>query len=271
MVATLVILVWGVVAAVVALRCGVGLEPATGWPTPRPPGSLRRLGVLSAAGLLGWMLLIAVAMSIAQALAPGSLPVSVAASALVSAAFGTFLLLLLPRPHSAPSGHTLPRGALLGVVGLLLTLPWVYLTLTGTLAVLKWWGVEVEPTHQTLRTLAETSSPGLIVLLIISTAIITPVFEEALFRGAIQGFCVAALTDPARPDARWPRWGGIAIAALIFAGMHAPWSIPAIFVLGLGLGYLYERTGRLWPAIVMHALFNGIALTQTLLNKAAAG
>lgn len=267
MVATLVILVWGVVAAVVAFRLGVGREPVTEWSPPRPAGSLRRLGVLSAAGLIGWMVLVAVAMSIAQALAPGYLPLSVAANALVSAAFGTGLLVLLPRPHPAPGGHTLPRGTLRGVAGLLLVLPWVYLTLAGTLAVLKWWGVEVEPTHQTLRTLAETTSPGLIVLLLMSTAIITPIFEEALFRGAIQGFCVAALTDPARPQTRWPRWGGIVIASLIFAGMHAPWSIPAIFVLGLGLGYLYERTGRLWPAIVMHALFNGIALTQTLLQK----
>jgi membrane protease YdiL (CAAX protease family) len=33
-----------------------------------------------------------------------------------------------------------------------------------------------------------------------------------------------------------------------------------LFVLGLALGYLYQRTHRILPCIVLHALFNGFSL-----------
>jgi membrane protease YdiL (CAAX protease family) len=29
-----------------------------------------------------------------------------------------------------------------------------------------------------------------------------------------------------------------------------------LFVLAIGLGYIYEKTGRLWPCIVVHGLLN---------------
>ena len=36
---------------------------------------------------------------------------------------------------------------------------------------------------------------------------------------------------------------------------------PLIFLLSLGLGYIYERTGILWASITVHLLFNS---TETL-------
>ncbi len=55
----------------------------------------------------------------------------------------------------------------------------------------------------------------------------------------------------------------IVITSLIFAGLHAgQWPAPIpIFVLSLGLGFIYHRTGSVLAAICMHALFNG---TSTL-------
>jgi len=35
-----------------------------------------------------------------------------------------------------------------------------------------------------------------------------------------------------------------------------PHALIGLFVFGLGLGWAYERTGRLWAPIAMHALFN---------------
>jgi len=56
----------------------------------------------------------------------------------------------------------------------------------------------------------------------------------------------------------WP----IAVSALLFAGMHfgqgaAP--VP-LFVLALGLGYLYERTHRILPSITVHLLLNAATM-----------
>jgi membrane protease YdiL (CAAX protease family) len=63
-----------------------------------------------------------------------------------------------------------------------------------------------------------------------------------------------------------PRWP-ILFSATLFAAMHwthGPDPIP-LFVLGLGLGYLYRQTHRILPCIVVHLLLN----LTTLLALAA--
>jgi len=66
--------------------------------------------------------------------------------------------------------------------------------------------------------------------------------------------------DPRPPAPRlWQSWLAIVFASLLFAMIHPGWMRPGIFVLSLGLGYIYERTGNLWAAITMHALFNSIS------------
>ncbi len=50
-------------------------------------------------------------------------------------------------------------------------------------------------------------------------------------------------------------------AALLFGAVHSfAWPTPiALFVLGLGLGYLTFRTQNLVAAILLHSLFNGVS------------
>ncbi len=62
------------------------------------------------------------------------------------------------------------------------------------------------------------------------------------------------------------RWGGILISAAIFAAVHmimaqgaVDW-FPTLFLLGIGLGYLYERTGNLWSDMTLHATFNTVSV-----------
>ena len=54
----------------------------------------------------------------------------------------------------------------------------------------------------------------------------------------------------------------IVISAAVFALMH--WSHgpdpAALFVLALGLGYLYQRTHRWLPSVVTHACLNGTTM-----------
>ena len=57
----------------------------------------------------------------------------------------------------------------------------------------------------------------------------------------------------------WPK------AALVSAGLFAvahviPTSILPIFILGLIFAFLYQASGSIWPAILMHMLTNTVAL-----------
>lgn len=91
---------------------------------------------------------------------------------------------------------------------------------------------------------------------VISIALVAPVVEEMLFRGAIEGHLLR----------RWknPKWA-IVVSALIFGVIHLnPAQIPYAFVLGLLLGWLYYRTGSIVPGIVLHLLNNGIAVVLML-------
>jgi hypothetical protein len=58
---------------------------------------------------------------------------------------------------------------------------------------------------------------------------------------------------------------GVLVSAAVFALAHLSLSegIP-LFVLGIGLGWLRWRSGRLAPSVLMHALWNGLTLLNLL-------
>jgi membrane protease YdiL (CAAX protease family) len=62
----------------------------------------------------------------------------------------------------------------------------------------------------------------------------------------------------------------IVTSALIFALLHVghgPAPLP-LFFLALGLGYLYQRTHRLWPSVLVHCLLNTSSLLMLWLVPA---
>ncbi|MBQ4063530.1 MAG: CPBP family intramembrane metalloprotease [Bacteroidaceae bacterium] len=92
---------------------------------------------------------------------------------------------------------------------------------------------------------------------IISMAIIAPILEELLFRGAIQGFLMHIFKNP---------WVGIVIASLLFGVIHGnPIQIFYATCIGIGFGWIYYRTGSLLPAIVGHIFNNSLAVASNLL------
>jgi membrane protease YdiL (CAAX protease family) len=86
-----------------------------------------------------------------------------------------------------------------------------------------------------------------------------PLLEETVFRG----FLYRAFRRCSGPALAIP------ISALLFALAHVPdWpQMPALFVLGIGLAYLYERSGSLVTPIVFHTVFNGWTFLGAMLEK----
>lgn len=75
-------------------------------------------------------------------------------------------------------------------------------------------------------------------------------------QSADYGFGIAR--NRSRLTAMWP----IALSAFLFAmahSSHGPDPIP-LFVLAVGLGYLYQRTHRILPCIVVHFLLNSCSM-----------
>lgn len=92
---------------------------------------------------------------------------------------------------------------------------------------------------------------------VLSIALLAPILEELLFRGAIQGRLQASGLSP---------WVAIIISSFIFGVVHMnPAQIPFAFLLGMMFGWLYYRTGSLLPGIIGHVLNNSIAAINMIL------
>jgi hypothetical protein len=82
-----------------------------------------------------------------------------------------------------------------------------------------------------------------------------PLSEEIFFRGFMYGGLRRRLAP----------WAAALVSGLVFGMLHftGPDSIgviPPLAVLGALLALLYERTGSLWPPILLHAVNNALAL-----------
>lgn len=92
---------------------------------------------------------------------------------------------------------------------------------------------------------------------LLSIALLAPILEELLFRGAIEGYLLRERKSP---------WGAIVISSLVFGVVHMnPAQIPFAFLLGMMFGWLYYRTGSLLPGVVGHVLNNSVAAVNMLL------
>jgi uncharacterized protein len=87
-------------------------------------------------------------------------------------------------------------------------------------------------------------------LALVALVVIAPIAEELVFRG----LCFAALGRFALPA-----------SAALFALAHGlPVLLVPIFVAGLGIGWLRQRTGSLYPGLAVHMALNATALAAAL-------
>ncbi len=110
-----------------------------------------------------------------------------------------------------------------------------------------------EAYNKQMQVMARMNGVGDYIISILIVALLPAVFEEAIFRGALQNLL-----------SRWikaPVWA-IVITAIIFSAVHGSYDgfVPR-FVLGFILGWLFYRTGNIWVNIVAHFLNNAIGIT----------
>jgi membrane protease YdiL (CAAX protease family) len=84
----------------------------------------------------------------------------------------------------------------------------------------------------------------------VAVALFAPVVEELTYRGL--GYTLLE---------RYSRWVAIGVTALLFGLAHGlVIGLPVLVAFGVGLGWLRSKTGSVVPGMVLHGVFNAIAL-----------
>jgi len=122
-----------------------------------------------------------------------------------------------------------------------------------------------EVNHGMLEQL-QTAELEMVITIIVTAVVIGPLLEEIVFRGLLQTLLLEVLGRDAR-------WLTILIASALFSVVHlgaTTWhALPGLMVLGMVLGWLYERTGSLLPAYLVHAAFNAMNIAMVLTGVGA--
>ncbi len=170
-------------------------------------------------------------------------------------------LILTKRPFSPVpvSRVALPAGRIMaeGTLGFLAVYPVVIVASLAWQFFLKLvqrlWTTLETPLQEPVEILAHSSSMQEKLLVLVFAVLIAPVAEELFFRTGIYRFL----------KGRLPAGAALLGASFLFALFHFNLgSFLPLFVLGMALAKLYERTGNIAPPMVLHLLFN---LVQILL------
>lgn len=96
-----------------------------------------------------------------------------------------------------------------------------------------------------------SAGPTMTVVILLRACGLAAIGEELLFRGALYAWLRRRLSAIAT----------IVITAAAFAAIHAfPPILPLVFALGIGFGWIRERSGSTVPTIIVHALHNSLMI-----------
>ena len=156
----------------------------------------------------------------------------------------------------------LGTAVLIGAGGLLLVYPILQVTAIGAEAVARYLGGETAPllAHDTLASLVGSEHDIWFVIMLGLVIVAAPIVEEVMYRGLLQETLrLLGLS----------RWLAILATSALFAAMHGgsvkPYALVVLFVLSVGMGWAYEKSGRLTAPVTMHLLFNVANLTLAFL------
>jgi membrane protease YdiL (CAAX protease family) len=237
-------------------------------------------------------------------LVPGARMILVEAGAdLMMFILGVFLLRRLGAGAIKLLGlgpRQITAGVVTGATTMFVLYPIIQLTSECVVKVYEHYNLTKAKPHEILQLLGKSQDRRLTIFAILLACVIAPLAEELLFRGLLQTMLVRMFSMMF--ERRWARamdnpnlsmdhqsslvpleyepalvpipstnvgvrWAAVIVTSAIFAAIHIePAFLAPLFVLALGLGYVYERTGNLWVTITAHALFN---TAQILLYFAA--
>ena len=107
-----------------------------------------------------------------------------------------------------------------------------------------------------LELVLDSDDPIALGLLALTAVVLAPLFEETIFRGALLPVLAARLGPLV----------GVLVSGLLFAMAHiSVGELAPLTVLGVGLGLVRLRSGRLWPSVLMHGLWNAVTFLNLLL------
>lgn len=143
------------------------------------------------------------------------------------------------------------KHAVVGLIGLLAVYPVCFAATQLSVLVIFFVLPGYEPPqHAVLELLTQSDTPGWVpVLLWVSAVVVAPFAEEVFFRGV----CQTGLNHLFRR-----RMIPVVVVGVCFGLAHAdqPQYVAPLIVLGLVLGYVYERTGSMVAPFTLHAMFN---------------
>jgi membrane protease YdiL (CAAX protease family) len=153
-----------------------------------------------------------------------------------------------------------PKGIGAGLATQLVAIPLLYVLLFALTDALGW-DIDHDLSGAARDLVSKATDPLGVVLLVLITVVLAPVIEELFFRGLL----LRSIENRYGP--RWALWG----SSIVFAAVHLqPLQFPALVLIGLVLGWMALRTGRLGPSIWAHVAFNATATASLLLVDAAA-
>jgi len=118
------------------------------------------------------------------------------------------------------------------------------------IAAISWLKLDFLLPPDTAQQVIDQAGGNLLATLIL-VGLFGPIAEEIFFRG----FVLAGLIK------RYGVIGSLLFSSLLFGVFHFdPGAIIPTFILGLALGWVYLKTGALWPAVFAHALHNSVAI-----------
>ncbi|MCG1023498.1 CPBP family intramembrane glutamic endopeptidase [Sutcliffiella horikoshii] len=92
----------------------------------------------------------------------------------------------------------------------------------------------------------------------LSAAGVSPIYEEIFYRGFLYKWL----------RGRWGVWAGLIGSSLIFTVVHIPTynTLPVNFISGMIFAWTYEKSGSVIPAMIIHGVFNGLAVMLTVVG-----